>query len=48
MHDSVAYLFNDLPSETDILHEYFIPRANLLPFIDEMPACRYAWSSLYP
>jgi FAD/FMN-containing dehydrogenase len=34
MHDSVAYLRNDLPGETDILHEYFIPRANLLAFID--------------
>jgi len=36
MHDSVAYLFNDLPAETDILHEYFIPRDKLLPFIDGM------------
>ena len=27
MHDSVPYLFNDLPEETDILHEYFVPRA---------------------
>ncbi|HKT13796.1 MAG TPA: FAD-binding oxidoreductase [Allosphingosinicella sp.] len=34
MHDSVAYLRNDLRGETDILHEYFIPRANILPFID--------------
>jgi len=34
MHDSVAYLRNNLPDETDILHEYFIPRANLIPFID--------------
>lgn len=38
MHDSVAYLFNALPDETDILHEYFIPRAKLLPFIDGMRA----------
>ena len=36
MHDSVAYLFNDLPGETDILHEYFVPRANIVPFIDGM------------
>jgi FAD/FMN-containing dehydrogenase len=36
MHDSVAYLFNDLPAETDILHEYFISRDRLLPFIDGM------------
>ncbi|MBB3691410.1 FAD-binding oxidoreductase [Sphingomonas sp. BK580] len=36
MHDSVAYLFNDLPAETDILHEYFVPRARIIPFIDGM------------
>jgi FAD/FMN-containing dehydrogenase len=36
MHDSVAYLFNDLAYETDILHEYFVPRENLGPFIAEM------------
>jgi FAD/FMN-containing dehydrogenase len=34
MHDSVAYLRNDLRDETDILHEYFVPRANIVPFID--------------
>jgi FAD/FMN-containing dehydrogenase len=33
MHDSVPYLFNDLPAETDILHEYFIPRAAYNAFI---------------
>lgn len=33
MHDSVPYLFNDLPAETDILHEYFIPRAAYDAFI---------------
>lgn len=33
MHDSVPYLFNDLPEETDILHEYFIPRATYNDFI---------------
>lgn len=36
MHDSVAYLFNDLPGETDILHEYFVPRARIVSFIDGM------------
>ena len=36
MHDSVAYLRNALPKETDILHEYFVPRDQLLPFIDGM------------
>lgn len=35
MHDSVPYLFNDLLDETDILHEYFIPRAAYNPFIAE-------------
>ena len=38
MHDSVAYLFNDLPGETDILHEYFVPRDHIVPFIDGMRA----------
>ena len=38
MHDSVAYLFNDLPGETDILHEYFVPRDRIVPFIDGMRA----------
>jgi len=36
MHDSVAYLNNALPAETDILHEYFIPRDRIVPFIDAM------------
>ncbi|MBV9159767.1 MAG: FAD-binding oxidoreductase [Candidatus Kaiserbacteria bacterium] len=36
MHDSVPYLKNDLVDDTDILHEYFIPRANILPFIADM------------
>jgi FAD/FMN-containing dehydrogenase len=35
MHDSVAYLRNDL-NDTDILHEYFIPRDQFVPFIDGM------------
>lgn len=33
MHDSVPYIFNDLPEETDILHEYFFPRAAYDDFI---------------
>ena len=36
MHDSVAYLRNNLPAETDILHEYFVPRDRLLPFVEGM------------
>jgi len=34
MHDSVTYLQNNLKNETDILHEYFIPREHFVPFID--------------
>jgi len=34
MHDSVPYLQNNLRRETDILHEYFIPRSELTGFID--------------
>jgi len=34
MHDSVPYLLNNLKNETDILHEYFIPREQFVPFID--------------
>jgi FAD/FMN-containing dehydrogenase len=36
MHDSVKYLKNNLAEETDILHEYFIPRNNFIPFIDRL------------
>lgn len=36
MHDSVPYLRNELPAETDILHEYFVPRDRIIPFIDGM------------
>lgn len=36
MHDSVAYLRNNLPDETDILHEYFVPRDRIVPFINDM------------
>ena len=35
MHDSVPYLFNDLADQTDILHEYFIPRPAFQAFVDE-------------
>lgn len=34
MHDSVKYLKNNLKNDTDILQEYFVPRAQLVPFID--------------
>jgi FAD/FMN-containing dehydrogenase len=35
MHDSVPYLKNSLKGETDILHEYFIPREHIVAFIDD-------------
>lgn len=34
MHDSVLYIRNNLKNETDILHEYFIPRDQFIPFVD--------------
>ena len=36
MHDSVPYLKNSLRNDTDILHEYFIPRDKLMPFLSGM------------
>lgn len=33
MHDSVPYLQNDLKNDTDILHEYFIPRSEFDSFV---------------
>src|SRR4051794_1015226 len=36
MHDSVPYLRNALPNDTDILHEYFIPRSQFVSFVDGM------------
>ncbi|MBX4201031.1 FAD-binding oxidoreductase [Candidatus Parcubacteria bacterium] len=36
MHDSVKYLKNNLKNDTDILQEYFIPRGQFVPFVDEM------------
>jgi FAD/FMN-containing dehydrogenase len=34
MHDSVLYTNNDNKSQTDILHEYFIPRDQFIGFVD--------------
>jgi FAD/FMN-containing dehydrogenase len=34
MHDSVPYLTNRLAGQTDILQEYFVPRDQLVPFVD--------------
>ena len=33
-HESGSYLRNNLRNETDILHEYFIPRTQFIPFVD--------------
>ncbi len=38
MHDSVPYLYNNLTKETDILHEYFIPRQNIEGFVRDLAA----------
>ncbi len=34
MHDSVKYVQNNLPNDTDILHEYYVPRARFVEFVD--------------
>lgn len=36
MHDSVPYLRNNLKNDTDILHEYFIPRDQFVSYVDGM------------
>jgi len=36
MHESGLYLRNDLKNDTDILHEYFIPRAQFISFVDSL------------
>lgn len=36
MHDSVPYLQNAIPNDTDILQEYYIPREQFVPFVDEL------------
>jgi FAD/FMN-containing dehydrogenase len=36
MHDSVTYLKNPLVGETDILHEYYVPRDRFVSFVDGM------------
>jgi len=45
MHDSVPYLMNSLPGETDILHEYFIPRDQLVRFVDGLRRISQAHSA---
>ena len=36
MHDSVLYLKDARTGDTNILHEYFVPRDQLVPFIEAM------------
>lgn len=38
MHDSVPYLLNNLKKDTDILHEYFVPRDSFPAFLDDARA----------
>lgn len=38
LSESLRLLKNKLPGDTDILQEYFVPRAELLPFLDSMAA----------
>jgi FAD/FMN-containing dehydrogenase len=45
MHDSVPYLQNALGDYTDILHEYFIPRANFVRFTDNLRATLRSWNA---
>lgn len=36
MHDSVPYLRNNIKNDTDILHEYFIPREKFVEYVDKL------------
>ncbi len=38
MHDSVEYLENIIRGETDILHEYFVPRSHFVEYIQKAAA----------
>lgn len=38
LSQSLRLLKNKLPRDTDILQEYFVPRAEILPFLDSMAA----------
>lgn len=38
LSESLRLLKNKLPADTDILQEYFVPRGEILPFLDSMAA----------
>lgn len=38
MYEGLGFLQNRLPQYTDVLHEYFLPPDQIVPFIDELRA----------
>lgn len=36
MYESLGFLANRLPTYTDVLHEYFLPHDQIVPFLDEL------------
>ncbi|MEW1981604.1 FAD-binding oxidoreductase [Citricoccus sp. NPDC079358] len=38
MYESLGFLQNRLPQYTDVLHEYFLPPDQIVPFLDELRA----------
>jgi FAD/FMN-containing dehydrogenase len=38
MYESLGFLQNRLPQYTDVLHEYFLPHEEIVPFLDELRA----------
>ncbi|NUL49364.1 FAD-binding oxidoreductase [Cellulosimicrobium funkei] len=38
MYESLGFLQNRLPQYTDVLHEYFLPTDQIVPFLDELRA----------
>ncbi|WP_097187096.1 FAD-binding oxidoreductase [Ornithinimicrobium cerasi] len=38
MYESLGFLQNRLPQYTDVLHEYFLPHEQIVPFLDELRA----------
>lgn len=38
MYESLGFLRNRLPQYTDVLHEYFLPHEQIVPFLDELRA----------
>ncbi|MFK5634054.1 hypothetical protein [Ornithinimicrobium sp. LYQ103] len=38
MYESLGFLQNRLPQYTDVLHEYFLPHDQIVPFLDDLRA----------